>query len=337
MSKDKNVSHETSPWKNPDLQKVLSDLYAVQPNTVNGQITVRTEFYRQVLFRKVMTIFTIENEPDGFDSEWFFRHLYNYGFTVIANTSAFGIIPVEGALSGLNVYGYPVSFLTANPLITPSEEFKIDEGAVLIWLSNITVPNGGWLFKGAMEIIRIYAEQLASIDCAIDVNLMNSRVAYVFSAETEAQARTVKRIYDEITSGNPAVFTRTQNTVNMKSDGGVVPFFNNVKQNYIVDLLQDAKRAVMNEFLTLIGIDNAPVAKRERVQNAETESNNYEVFNAIEDWERNLANGFERCNKTFGTDFRLRRTSDIVKEKQEREQAEREFDMTANYAAVKGG
>lgn len=310
MSKENGKSSISSARKEQPLERVMRDLFAVQPDAVQGQLVVRTEFYKQVLFRKVMTVFDIEGAPDGFDVEWFFRHIYNYGYTVVAATSAFGVVPVEGAMEGYNLYGYPTQFTTSNPLIVPDEVLSMPENAVLIFLSNIAIPNGGWLFKGAMEMIRIYAEKLASLDAGIDVNIMNSKVAYVFNAENEAQAQTAKRIYDDITSGKPAVFIREKNTINMKSDGSVNTVFGNVKNNYIVDLLNDAKRVVMNEFLTLIGIDNAPVDKKERVQNAETNSNNYEVFNAVEDWERNLKNGIELCNKNLGTNMRLVRTVD---------------------------
>lgn len=310
---------------NEAIRRLMEDILSVQPQQVQGQGTVQTELYRELLFRKLMTIFRIDGAPEGFDTEWFFRYIYNYGYCVVADTKEFGVVPVEGALSGFSFYGYPTEFETSNPLITPPEKMVMGEGAVLIYLSNISLPNGGWLFKGARQLVDTYAEKLASIDAGIDVNLMNSKVAYVFGAENENQANTVKTMYAEITAGRPAVFVRSRVKENLKSDGGVMPFFNNVKQSYIVDMLQDAKRVVMNEFLTWIGIDNAPVDKKERVQNAETNSNNYEIYNAIDDWERNLKKGFDQCNKLFGTGFKVVRTCE---ERQREQEEERKEDLT---------
>lgn len=297
-----------------------NDLYNPRPMDVNGQITIRTQFYREFLMRKALTIFEITGEPENFDSDWFMRHLLYYGWVAVAETKKFGIIPVEGAYSNYNVYGYPTDFETANALIQPPEKMTFGKNAVLIWLTNIAMPNGGYTFRGINNLINIYAEQLASIDCGIDVNIINSKVAFVFTCETEAQAKTIQRMYSEISNGTPAVFRRESNVMNLNSDGTVAMLNNNVKNTFIVPELQDAKRSIMNEYLTAIGINNAPVNKRERVQNAETYSNDYEIYNAVEDWYRNIKRGFDKCNKIFGLNMQIRRTSDKFREKREEAQ-----------------
>ena len=55
-------------------------------------------------------------------------------------------------------------------------------------------------------------------------------------------------------------------------------FKNDVKNTYIADMVQAEKRAIYNEFLTQIGINNAAEEKRERLLVDEVNSNNDELM-----------------------------------------------------------
>jgi hypothetical protein len=90
-------------------------------------------------------------------------------------------------------------------------------------------------------------------------------------AESKSQAETMKKMFDEISSGHPAVFVN-ENAVNPAKF-----FFNNVKQNFVGEELQTVKRSIINEFLTEIGINNANTDKRERLNSDEVNANNSEI------------------------------------------------------------
>ena len=126
-----------------------------------------------------------------------------------------------------------------------------------------------------MSLINRYAVLLANIDCSLNVSLMNSRVAHVFEAETDAQVKSLQKMYDDVSKGNPAVFLKKGlKPLGADQDGG---YFLNVKNTYIGSDLLLTKRSIMNEFLTEIGINNANTDKRERLNSDEVNANNSEV------------------------------------------------------------
>ena len=100
---------------------------------------------------------------------------------------------------------------------------------------------------------------------------MNSRMAYVAEAETKAQAESIKLAYDKVSNGEPLVVYSKDVSLNST---GLNVFFNNVKQNYIADMVQDSKRTIINEFLTAIGVNNANTDKRERRVTGEVDAKN---------------------------------------------------------------
>ena len=80
----------------------------------------------------------------------------------------------------------------------------------------------------------------------------------------------------------------------------------NVKNTYIADMLQDAKREIRYEFLSEIGINNANVDKKERVNTLEVTANDDELRNAIDDWKNNLEKQFDQINNMFGTNIKVK-------------------------------
>ena len=111
----------------------------------------------------------------------------------------------------------------------------------------------------------------------------------------------MKKGYDNFTKGDPAIFIKTKSTIN-KPD----LFFNNVKNTYIVDELQDSKDDIYNEFLTYIGIRNANTDKKERLNVDEVNVNNQCCQSHVYSWFYNVKKELDHVNKMFGLDIRVR-------------------------------
>lgn len=78
-----------------------------------------------------------------------------------------------------------------------------------------------------MSLINRYAVLLANIDCSLNVSLYNSRLAHVFEAETDAQVKSLQKMYDDVSRGNPAVFLKKgMKNIGKDNDSG---YFLNVK------------------------------------------------------------------------------------------------------------
>ena len=155
-------------------------------------------------------------------------------------------------------------------------------------------------------MLNIYAEKLASVDAGIEVNILNTKAAWMFDCDGKAQEETAKKIYDDITSGRPAVFARANTSSSLNSDRKIGITMLNVKNTYIADMLQDAKREIRYEFLSEIGINNANVDKKERVNTLEVAANDDELRNAVDDWKNNLEKQFEQINRMFGLGIKVK-------------------------------
>ena len=261
---------------------------AAEPSNVNGVITARTEFYRTELYSMVKGMFKIKC-PDDWEQDYMLNLLLNRGCIIIADTVA-GTIPVKGSLSGFNYWDYPTKATIDMPTIG-SFDRTLHKDCEVVFLERTRTR----AFYNFNKLIDVYAYKLAAADAGIDVNLMNSRVAYMAEAESKAQAETIKRMYYEVTSGEPIVVYRSD----ALSQKGLQLFFGSVKQNYVADLIQDSKRTIMNEFLTRLGINNANTDKKERLIVNEVDANNIELQCNVALWKKNLKVCVNRVKKIF--------------------------------------
>lgn len=270
------------------LLKAIKEAWGEKPNKVAGQLTSRTMYYQWVLLNKIKGAIEIEC-PDDWDKDYILDTLLLQGRICLTDTTA-GVLPLECQPYGQNVFRRPCDVNIANPVIG-SFSRKIDVDCVLIYLFDTKY------FRGYDETIRIHAQKLANCDSAIDVNLINTKVAYVFDCADKKQADEAKLIYDKITSGEPAVFYRSSSGMNLQDK---MQFFkNDVKNVYICDLVQKEKRAIINEFLTQVGINNAAEEKKERLLVDEVNSNNDELVINIKYAYDNIKKGVEKVHKMF--------------------------------------
>lgn len=267
-----------------------------EPRRVNGQIATRTEFYKTELFNQIKGIFEVE-KPEEWPLDYILNLLIHSGYVIIADTPA-GVIPIKGSPYGYNFWDYPTKVRVTAPILN-SFSRKLGVGAEIVYLERTRYRN----YYSFNRLVEIYAYKLAAVDAAIDMNLFNSRLAYIVEAESKGQAETIKAMYEDISEGKPLVVYRSDAI----SKNGFQVAFNNLKQNYIADQLQDSKRTIMNEFLTLIGINNANTDKRERLIVNEVEANNIELACNIAEWKKNLELTCAKVNALFpGINFNIR-------------------------------
>lgn len=275
---------------NKKTRRWYKDQNQQKPGKINGQENTRTWFYRKELKKICKSIFKIEC-PEEWDKDYMLERLINNGYFIITQ-SAIGPIPYWGSLTGRNYLNFPTgAIMTAPTLGDWTCTFDVD--GVLMYLEHDYLR---WFYK-LQELIQITAQRLASADGAIDVNIFNSKLAYVAEAETKAQAETIKELYDKVSEGNPLVVYRKDALTNQKN--GLQVFFNNIKQNYVSDMLQDTKRSIMNDFLTAIGVNNANTDKRERLLTNEVDANNIELDANTIHWEENLEKQSKKVKEVF--------------------------------------
>lgn len=263
------------------------------PNTVHVKNVGLTRFFQRYLLQKAISVFKWKM-PSMWSRDYFLYTLYCWGFIAIVNTDKFGVIPQGCGLKGYNVFYQPRSVIIQNPLISHTLEPEIGRNCVLLKLQ----PD----FCGIMDLVSFYAQEMALASEAVDVNLLNSKLSYVFTASNKNAAESLKKLYDRIASGEPAVVVDKA----LYNDDGTVcweAFQQNVGQNYIVsDLLSDLRK-IEAEFDTKVGIPNANTDKKERLISDEVNANNVETRNLPELWLESLRQGCEEARKMFGIDL----------------------------------
>lgn len=277
-------------WMKVAFSDLKRQFFAEKPKDVDGVANRSAIYYSEYLLKKVFAIFEF-NIPDTWSFDYMLRHLFLDGYFCITDTDA-GILPLQCSFSGINVFNEPTEIIVANPVLG-SFRRTIGSDGVLVKLQ--------YNYQGIIPILNRYAALLSMCDSALAVNLMNSKVAFIGMAENKAQAETMKKMYDDISMGEPAVFVKGTAVGN-----GENFYFNRVKEQYICDLIQDTKRSLINEFLTEIGIDNANTDKRERLVTDEVNANDEEIRANVQHWYDNISEGFDKANAMFGLDLSVK-------------------------------
>lgn len=278
-------------WESIPADDLLRSFLRESPKDVDGVYNAASIYYRQELLRRLCSLFEMEGQPDTWDMDYFWTTLFLEGHIGVSDTPA-GILPLRCGYSGLNMYNHPTKLLFANPVLGEWDR-TIDVDGVLVHLMYNYMP--------AQQLIQKYATLLAMCDSSLAVNLMNSKVTFIALASNKSQANSMKKMYEKISSGEPAVY------VNQDVGNPANFYFNRVKENFIGENILQVKRSIINEFLTNIGINNANTDKRERLNTDEVNSNNQEIGINISDWLYNLQTDFEKVNKIFNLNISIRR------------------------------
>ena len=274
-----------SVWDNIPLSDLLREFFASKPSDVDGVLNSAAMYYRYYLLKKLFGRFDFRI-PDSWDKDYMLDALFMEGYFIVTDTEA-GIVPLRCGLTGINIYNHPTTAVVANPVLGNFDRTIGVDCALVQLQAN---------YGGVYPMINRYATMLAMCDSSIAVNLMNTKAAFVFGASNKAQAETFKKMYDQITCGQPAVFMKDG-----LNDESLYTF--HVKENYIADDVQLLKRKLVNEFLTEIGINNTNLDKRERLTNDEVNANDQEVIANIQHWIDNITRGINDVNKMFDLDI----------------------------------
>lgn len=269
----------------------------VTPSTVHVKDSGLCRYFTKYLLQKAMSVFEWDL-PETWNKDYFLYVLYCWGYVAVVNTDKFGVIPQGCGLKGYDVFYAPTHAVIENPLLSGILEPRIGTQCELLKLQ----PD----FSGILDLVGHYAEQMALASQSVSVNLLNSKLSYVFTAKTKALAESLKKMYDQIASGEPAVVidSRLKNAADGEETWKA--FEQNVGGNYIVTNLLADLRKIEAMFDTEIGIPNANTDKRERLIQDEVNANNIETYSKCAMWLENLQDACKRVNDMFGLSIAVR-------------------------------
>ena len=260
------------------------------PSTVHVKNTRLQAFFKRYLFQKAIGVFKW-TLPETWNPFYFKYVLFAWGFIGVVETDKFGIICQAGAPYGYDIYYQPTNLIITNPLLKGSLNPRLGQECSVIKLQ----PDWG----GIMDLVDYYADMMALAAETFSVNMMNSHLSYIFPADKQNVAESFKKMFDRVSSGDPAVVIDKSL---FKEDGSVSwePFTQNIGQNYIADRVISDLRKLEAEFDTKIGIPNANTDKRERLNVPEVNANNTETEILVDSWLENLRQGIEQTKDLFG-------------------------------------
>lgn len=273
------------------FQDLLNNFFARKPKEVDGVANTSSLYYREYLLKKILSRFEFDNIPSFWDRNYFLEVLFLDGHLCVTDTPA-GVLPFKCGLTGIGIFEQPTQCIITNPVLGNFDR-TIDVDCALLRIQ--------YNYAGCGWLINRYATLLAMCDSSVSVNLMNSKIAYVFKASSKAQSETMKKAYDEIAMGKPVVFVGENGALN---DDNVYNL--PVKNNFVADDVQLLKRKIINEFLTEIGINNTNLDKRERLTDDEVNANDMEVVANVQHWLDNLEDGVKRINTMFNLDISVK-------------------------------
>ena len=267
------------------------------PNTIHCKNTFLAWYFKRYLIQKIMALYKFEGLPKNWAKNYFLYTLFCFGHVAVIETDRFGIIPQHCSLSGRNVQYQPSFVKITNPLIKEPKTAEIGKQAALIMMQ----PDYG----GCWDIVEHYADMMAiSVESAA-INLMNSKLAYVFATKSKAGAESFKLAYDEIASGNP-ITVLDKDLFNEDNTPNWLMFNQNLKGTYIAgEILEDLTKWDAR-FNTDIGVPNVNVAKESGVSAREVDANNVDTATKFQLWLETIQDGLEETNRLYGTNISVR-------------------------------
>lgn len=262
---------------------------AFSPSTVHCRNTGLVRYFERYLFQRAMAPIKI-NIPDDWAENYFQYLLYYWGYVAIINTDKYGVICQGCGIGGYDVFYQPKWVVITNPLLKGTIRANIGEETTLIKLQ----PDYG----GIYDIVSYYADLMAIVSEAAGFSAINSKLAYVFATNNKSGAETMKKMYDNISSGNVAQFI-DKTLFNEDGSPNWIMFNQKVKDTYIVtECLQDLKQ-IEQMFDEQIGIPSV-INKKERMIQAEANSNNFSTMSNVVLWLESIQKGCEQANEMFG-------------------------------------
>lgn len=278
----------------------------MQPSMYKYCNSATFAYWQRSLYQRAISTIEFNGLPDtwqGAVKDFFYWCVFSYGYVGIFDTEMFGLSFQPGALYGFDFYYQPTEFLVANPKL--NQRFKIHEECELIRLC----PD----YRGIWDIISYYAMLLSVLDTGIHMSIVNNKFAYLLGAKNKAAAEAIKKAFDKINAGEPAVVVdNSLIPVDPQSKEESYTFLerSNLKQSYLTtDQLMD-RSTLLSAFDAEIGIRSLPYNKKERLVTSEAESREQDSTARLMVWKATLDSSLELVNKMFGTNI----TADITYE-----------------------
>lgn len=281
------------------MENLINSSY--NPSSTHVANAFLTRYFRDRLLKRAIGVIKWNNLPKHWEENFLKYVLFINGYVCVVNTDRYGVIPLNCTLGGVGVMYQPTFCMIANPRIKGIIQPIIHEDCELIKMN----PD----YSGIMGLVNYHAGKLALASESADMNLWNSKLAYVFTARNKAGAESFKKLFDKIMNGEPAV-VQDKNLLDDEGNPAWATFSQNLAQNYIANDIFELMRGLEKEFDRDIGIPYAD-GKRERLITTEATQNDNERSVNIDQWVEEINKCCDRVNEMFGLDISVEKRYEI--------------------------
>lgn len=271
------------------------------PPYMNNDPNASMNYWTRSLLQRLTALIDFENLPErsenqyGWDKDALKYGLFMIGFLAVFRSKTYGVVPQPGTLTGYSLQYQPSGVMVATPYFQFERPLTLGIEAELIKLA----PD----YTGVYDIITKYAAELKEIDTSIKSAARNSRLAYALVAAGDKGARTMQAIREKVINGDDVIID--EKVMRNKQDPTTPPWFEfdrDLKTNYILGDLLDARRTTLVDFYREIGVRMLD-DKKERMITSEVDAGNAETFIRSEVWIETLKESCGKVNDMFGTNI----------------------------------
>lgn len=262
------------------------------PSEIHAQSAYLTRFFEKYLIEKAMSTIVWEGLPEHWEYNYFIYTLYLGGYLGIFDTDAYGVIPQWGSLAGdIDIWLQPKEFIPASVKESWSgKRFVLGRDCEILRLQ----PN----YSGIWDIISTYSNILALSYESAGINLLNSKIGYIFAAESQNVAESYKKMMDDLLSGRPAAVVSRK----LFRDDGKLAYdvlVNDLNKIYIQSEILSDMAAWDARFNAEIGIPNTNIQKKSGISPEEVSANNADTRAKAEIWLEQINRDLEKINNHF--------------------------------------
>ena len=194
----------------------------------------------------------------------------------------------------LNVYMLPVKVMCWS--IGYNKQYAFDD---VVYIMN------NELQKPTREFMELFAYRLYETERTIDINLQAQKTPILIEGDTKT-ILTLKNVYMQYSGNTPFIFGNKQFDISNN--------LNVIKTDppYIIDKLAVHKHQILNDALTVLGIDNANTDKKERLITNEVESNEQLITYYLNCYYKTRKKACDDINKKFGLNISIELNKDII-------------------------
>lgn len=290
-------------------KKQNGGLYPYPKDISTSKRTEEETIYYDYLKELTLSQFKWENLPPQINEHFLENMLYRHGRCLFFHHPTLGFMVGEVAQSGrLNHYNMPVEYTLVSVDRKVNAKKYYLNNSVLIWNNELR--------KNSHYIVENYAKKLADITRIIEIN-QNAQKTPITIVTDSNNKNSYVNAYNQY-DGNAPVMIMDKDFD--KNNMGVFQ----TGAPYVVDRLQLQKNQLWRECMTLLGIDNTNMDKKERMVVDEVNGNNDQVQAGMENRLKVREQACDEINRMFPDLPKPVTVNARIKQKQEEELSLRE-------------